>query len=120
VNEYYSPFGSDLGCLGQYSMTPAKTKVLLSRLGQLNKVLAQGASLFGFGVAAPRFAGHELCTTDPWVQGPADHAPLHPNAAGELAIALTDQQAFPMLSPSPVQLPSPAPSPSPTSTPDLG
>jgi len=120
VNEYYSPFGTDLGCLGQYSMTPAKAKVLLSRLGQLNQVLAQGASLFGFGVAAPRFAGHELCTTDPWVQGPSDQAPLHPNAAGELAIALAVVLAFPLLSPSPVQLPSPAPSPSPTATPDLG
>ena len=46
-------------------MTPAKVKVLLSRLGQLNKVLAQGAGLFGFGVAAPQFTGHELCTPDP-------------------------------------------------------
>jgi hypothetical protein len=101
-------------------MTPAKARVLLARLGQLNTVLAQGAGLFGFGVAVPRFAGHELCTTDPWVQGPSDPGPLHPNAAGELAIALADQQALPALSPSPVQLPSPAPSPSPTTTPDLG
>jgi lysophospholipase L1-like esterase len=120
VNEYYAPFGTSLGCLGKYGMTPAKARVLLARLGQLNTVLAQGAGLFGFGVAVPRFAGHELCTTDPWVQGPSDPAPLHPNAAGELAIALADQQALPALSPSPVQLPSPAPSPSPTTTPDLG
>ena len=107
VNEYYLPFGSDVGCLQQYGMTQAKVKVLLARLGQLNTVLAQGAGLFGFGVATPRFAGHELCTADPWVQGPSDPAPLHPNAAGELAIALADQQAFPLLSPSPVHLPSP-------------
>jgi lysophospholipase L1-like esterase len=118
VNEYYTPFGADVGCLGKYGMTPAKAKVLMSRLGQLNTVLAQGASLFGFGVAAPEFTGHELCTADPWVQGPTDPAPLHPNASGELAIALADQQAFPLLSPSPVQLPSPAPSP--TATPALG
>jgi lysophospholipase L1-like esterase len=118
INEYYSPFGANVGCLAQYRMTPAKVKVLLARLGQLNKVLAQGAGLFGFGVAAPRFAGHELCTAVPWVQGPSDPAPLHPNAAGELAIALADQQAFPLLSPPPVILPSP--SPSPTGTPALG
>jgi lysophospholipase L1-like esterase len=110
VNEYYIPFGSDLGCLKKNGMTPGKAKVLLARLGQLNTVLAQGAGLFGFGVAAPRFAGHELCTADPWVQGPSDPAPLHPNAAGELAIALADEEAFPMLSPSPVELPSPTPS----------
>ena len=118
VNQYYSPFGSNLSCLQKYGMSTAKVKVLLARLGQLNKVLQQGANLFGFGVATPRFTGHELCTSDPWVQGPSDPAPMHPNAAGELAIALADQQAFPLLSPSPVQLPSP--SPSPTATPALG
>ena len=112
INQYYLPFGSDLGCLKHFGMTPAKARVLLARLGQLNTVLAQGAGLFGFGVAVPRFTGHELCTADPWVQGPSDQAPLHPNAAGELAIALADQAAFPMLSPSPVSPPSPTPSPS--------
>jgi hypothetical protein len=54
------------------------------------------------------------------VQGANDPAPLHPNAAGELAIALADQQAFPLLAPAPVQLPSPPPSPSPTDSPALG
>jgi lysophospholipase L1-like esterase len=118
VNEYYSPFGSSIGCLTQYGMTPAKEQVLLSRLGQLNTVLEQGAGLFGFGVADPQFTGHELCTADPYVQGPADQAPLHPNAAGELAIALADEQALPTLSPAPVVLPSPTPSP--TTAPALG
>jgi lysophospholipase L1-like esterase len=118
VNEYYTPFGRDVSCLQKYGMTTAKANVLAARLAQLNQVLAQGAGLFGFGVAAPRFTGHELCTADPWVQGPGDPAPLHPNAAGELAIALADQQAFPLLAPSPVTLPSP--SPSPTATPALG
>jgi lysophospholipase L1-like esterase len=112
VNEYYSPFGASIGCLSQYGMTPTKEKVLLSRLGALNTVLAQGANAFGFGVADPRFTGHELCTTDPYVQGPGDPAPLHPNAAGELAIALADEQALPDLTPTPVVIPSRAPSPS--------
>ena len=95
VNEYYSPFGQDIGCLRRYGITAAKEQVLLSRLAQLNTVLAQGAQTFGFGVADPSFSGHELCTQDPYVQGPADPAPLHPNATGELAIALADQQALP-------------------------
>jgi lysophospholipase L1-like esterase len=118
VNLYYSPFGPDVSCLQKYGVSQSKVKVLTARLGQLNKVLQQGANLFGFGVATPRFTGHELCTAVPWVQGPSDAAPLHPNAAGELAIALADQQAFPLLEPSPVQLPSP--SPSPTTSPALG
>jgi lysophospholipase L1-like esterase len=120
VNQYYSPFGANLGCLQKYGMTASKVKVLQSRLAQLNKVLQQGANLFGFGVATPRFTGHELCTSDPWVQGPTDPAPMHPNAAGQLAIALADQQAFPLLAPSPVQLPAPSPAPSVTSSPPLG
>jgi hypothetical protein len=95
VNEYYSPFGPDLSCLSKYGITAAKEEVLASRLAQLNTVLAQGAQTFGFGVAQPQFTGHELCTSDPYVQGPGDPAPLHPTAAGELAIALADQQALP-------------------------
>ncbi|HEY0938356.1 MAG TPA: GDSL-type esterase/lipase family protein, partial [Trebonia sp.] len=118
VNQYYSPFGASTGCLQRYGMTTAKVRVLLARLAQLNTVLQQGANLFGFGVAVPRFAGHELCTADPWVQGPADPAPLHPNAAGQLAVALADQQAFVLLAPSPVRLP--APSSSPAATPAMG
>jgi hypothetical protein len=109
INQYYSPFGSDLGCLAKYGITAAKEKVLLSRLGQLNTVLAQGAQTFGFGVTGPQFTGHELCTADPYVQGPDDRAPLHPTAEGELAIALADQQALPK-----VEGLVPAPSPTPT------
>jgi hypothetical protein len=108
VNQYYSPFGPDLSCLARYGITPAKEKVLAARLAQLNAVLAQGAATFGFGVTEPPFAGHELCTANPYVQGPGDRAPLHPTAAGELAIALADQQVLPKveglvpsLSPSP-------------------
>jgi GDSL-like Lipase/Acylhydrolase family len=97
VNEYYSPFGADIACLRRFGITAAKEQVLASRLGQLNTVLAQGAETFGFGVADPPFAGHELCTADPYVQGPGDPAPLHPTAAGELAIALADQQVLPKL-----------------------
>jgi len=97
VNEYYSPFGPDIGCLARYGLTPAKEKVLQARLGQLNTVLAEGAQVFGFGVADPPFTGHELCTADPYVQGPQDRAPLHPTATGELAIALADQQELPKL-----------------------
>jgi GDSL-like Lipase/Acylhydrolase family len=97
INQYYSPFGTDIGCLTRYGITAAKEKVLLARLGQLNAVLAQGAQTFGFGVTDPPFTGHELCTPDPYVQGPGDPAPLHPTASGELAIALADQQSLPAI-----------------------
>lgn len=33
------------------------------------------------------FGGHELCTSDPWVQGLSDNQPFHPTAAGQAAYA---------------------------------
>ena len=100
------------GCLARHGLTQAKEKVLLARLGQMNAVLATGAQVFGFGLVDPLFAGHQLCTADPYVQGPGDPAPLHPTAAGELAIALADQQVLPK-----VEGLVPAPSASPSISP---
>jgi hypothetical protein len=94
INEYYDPFGASLSCLSRYGLTTATAAELTARLGELNQVLAQGAQAFGFATATPDFAGHELCTADPWVQGPGDPAPLHPNASGQLAIALADEHAL--------------------------
>lgn len=94
INEYYDPFGPDIGCLKREGLTTAKVDVLRSRLAALNTVLDQGATTAGFPVARPRFAGHELCSGQPYVQGTAGKAPLHPTAAGELAIALADQQVL--------------------------
>jgi len=94
VNEYFTPFGSNLSCLSSEGLTTAKADTLLSRLGTLNTVLADGAKTFGFSAVQPDFTGHELCTSQPFVQGLNQSAPMHPNTAGELAIALADQQAL--------------------------
>jgi lysophospholipase L1-like esterase len=94
INEYFTPFGSNLKCLSAEGLTSAKASALLSRLGTLNQVLAGGAKTFGFTAVAPEFTGHELCTAQPFVQGLHDSAPMHPNTSGELAIALADQQAL--------------------------
>jgi lysophospholipase L1-like esterase len=118
INLYYQPLGSDFSCPALSTLTghqgPAagsgfnasgasdlqnviqqKVDPLFSRLDQLNHVLAQGARSFDFAVATPDFTGHELCTSQPWVQGLQDQAPFHPNAAGELAIAAADQVVMP-------------------------
>ena len=99
VNEYYDPLPVNPDCAGQPAITAAKSAVLLNRLTTFNTVLADGAASFGFDAVAPNFAGHELCTPQSFVQGPADSAPLHPTAAGEIAIALADEQA--LLNPAP-------------------
>jgi lysophospholipase L1-like esterase len=94
INRYYDPFGSQPGCLRPDGLTEANLQVLTSRLATLNDVLAKGAAEFGFPAPQPDFSGHELCTPQPYVQGPRDAAPFHPTALGQLAIALADQAAL--------------------------
>jgi len=91
INRYYNPFGSAPGCLGRAGLTIANLQTLTSRLATLNQVLAKGAAQFRFSSPQPDFAGHELCTPLPYVQGLGAAAPFHPTAAGQLAIALADQ-----------------------------
>lgn len=91
INQYYNPFGPQQGCLGPAGLTPAKLTVLTSRLATLNAVLAKGAAEFGFSSPQPDFAGHQLCTSQPYVQWLNDPAPFHPTILGQLAIALADQ-----------------------------
>jgi lysophospholipase L1-like esterase len=91
INRYYNPFGAQPGCLAQAGLTQANLQTLTSRLATLNAVLARGATQFRFASPQPDFTGHELCSALPYVQGLGAAAPFHPTAAGQLAIALTDQ-----------------------------
>jgi len=94
IVQYYIPFDPALDCLSDVGITPEKTAVLVDRLHALNTVLATGAETFGYATAAPDFSGHELCTDQPYAQGPLEPAPLHPNARGELLIALAIERAI--------------------------
>lgn len=111
INEYYDPLPAQPVCAGEPAITASKSAVLLSRLTTFNTVLADGAASFGFGAVDPSFAGHELCTQQSFVQGLDAAAPLHPNAAGEIAIALADEEA--LLNPGPPR-PTGAATPSPS------
>ena len=99
INQYYNPFGPQQDCLIPAGLTPAKLATLTSRLTTLNAVLAKGAAEFGFLSPQPDFTGHQLCTSQPYVQGQGDPAPFHPTALGQLAIALTDQAALRLTGP---------------------
>jgi hypothetical protein len=119
INRYYNPFDLQLACLSKVGLTTGKEGTLSSRLATLNAVLAKGATEFGFTSVKPDFTGHQLCTTQPYVQGLGDPAPFHPTAMGQLAIALADQAALnsPRLpSSSAVATPSASPTPSITSS----
>ncbi len=94
INQYYAPFVRTPACLASSGLTSAKIDVLLDRLNVLNEVLAKGAETFGFQTVRPDFSGHELCTDQSYVQGLEEPAPLHPNARGQLVIALADERAL--------------------------
>src|SRR6202042_3882658 len=84
INQYYDPFGSEPGCLGQAGLSAANLKTLVSRLNTLNTVLAKGAAQFGFASPEPDFAVPQLCTPSPYVQGLDAAAPFHPTVLGQL------------------------------------
>jgi lysophospholipase L1-like esterase len=94
IDQYYAPFDPDSDCLEQYDLTGEKLEVLLERLAALNTVIANGAATFGYRTALPDFSGSELCSDQPYVQGLDDPAPLHPNARGQLAIAIAVERAI--------------------------
>ena len=94
INLYYNPFDSHQHCLDSVGLTPAKQKSLTVLLDALNNVLARGAQASGLIPVRQDFTGHALCDSRPYVQGLHDPAPFHPTSAGELAIALADEQVL--------------------------
>jgi lysophospholipase L1-like esterase len=94
VNQYYDPFADDIACLRDLGMTEEKHQALETELGALNEILANAARTAGFLTARPDFADHGVCSPQSYVQGPHGKAPFHPNASGQLAIALADDHAL--------------------------
>jgi lysophospholipase L1-like esterase len=94
INQYYVPFDPGSTCLEPAGLTGDKLEVLLERLAALNMVIASGAETFGYRTVQPDFSGHALCAEQSYVQGLDEPAPLHPNARGQLAIAVADERAL--------------------------
>ena len=94
VNLYYDPFDPSQHCLDKVGLDAAKERSLVGLLQALNGVLAKGAEATGLTAVSPDFSGHQLCNPQPYVQGLKAAAPFHPTPAGELAIALADEQAL--------------------------
>ena len=108
INLYYDPFDTSQSCLNGRGLDPAKESQLVTLLDALNQVLANGASAATATPVQPDFTGHALCDANPYVQGVGSPAPFHPTAAGELAIALADEQALQACPGTPSGSPSPA------------
>ncbi len=94
INRYYNPFGADLRCVTRRGLSAPNVATLSSRLAALNRVLARGAAEFGDASPKPDFAGHQLCSAQPYVQGIAAPAPFHPTALGQLEIAIADEKVL--------------------------
>ena len=118
VNLYYDPFDASQHCLDKVGLTAAKEGSLTHLLQALNTILADGARAAGITAVRPDFSGHRLCDSGSYVQGLQASAPFHPTPAGELAIALADEQALHgQASPAPASSPAPTRSPATTGPP---
>lgn len=87
VNGYYSPFSSH-GCDETDTITKREASWVNGRVAALNRAISGTVSKFSYAKFVPiSFKGHDLCSSDPWVQGLQAAAPFHPTAKGQQAIA---------------------------------
>lgn len=75
-------------CADTALLNPTEITWINHEESKLNAVIRQSATEFSFAHYMPlNFAGHELCSSDPWMQGIQSAAPFHPTADGQAAIA---------------------------------
>jgi lysophospholipase L1-like esterase len=87
LSGYYSPIAST-ECLAANRITAAEASWLNDQTARMNQAIRSVIPLFSFAEFVPLdFRGHELCSSDPWVQGLEAAAPIHPTSAGQAAIA---------------------------------
>jgi lysophospholipase L1-like esterase len=87
ISGYYSPV-SAASCFIDGRITAAEAAWLTQQTANLNQAIRSVVPLFSFAEYVPLdFNGHEICSSDPWVQELEAEAPIHPTAAGQAAIA---------------------------------
>ena len=85
---YYHPYDTaKLGCMDTQGITTDEASWVNRQADILNGVLTVAAAQYGATFVPANFSGHELCTTDPWIQGVTAPAAYHPTTAGQAAIA---------------------------------
>jgi len=121
VTSYYDAFGETFDCpalrdpagpsdpVAGYGFSPdaddptrtlrQEVQPLRSVRAKRSDVLGQGAEVFGFTSVEPSFAGHGLCSEQPWVQGLSQAHPFNPDAAGHLAIAAAQLPQLVLMAP---------------------
>jgi lysophospholipase L1-like esterase len=84
---YYNPLSA--ACAGVIpEFTPAELAWIQEAVNKVNNTIRDTAAGYSFASYAPvDFTGHDLCSTDSWIQNQNDPTPFHPNAAGQQAMA---------------------------------
>lgn len=86
VTGYYNPLSDS--CLGS-RISSTELAWLNAEATALNQTVQNVTNKFSsFATFVPvSFAGHDICSSTPWVQGLSGSAPFHPTATGQQAIA---------------------------------
>lgn len=93
ITSYFAPFNTSADaptCADNAGLTTAKMQWLNDQESMLDQAI-QTVTLVSHMAqyAHVNFAGHELCSAKPWIQGLQEKAPFHPTAEGQQAIAKT-------------------------------
>lgn len=88
VTGYYNPL-STACTTQQQNITSGEISWLTTATASLNQTIQNAAGTYASFVhyVPVSFAGHDICSSQPWVQGVNDPAPFHPTAAGQAVIA---------------------------------
>lgn len=88
ITGYYNPLSSRCA-LQQQNITPGEITWLSNETSSLNSAIQSVAGQYSSFVhyVPVSFAGHDICSAQPWVQGLTDPAPFHPTATGQAVIA---------------------------------
>ncbi|MGH9037810.1 MAG: SGNH/GDSL hydrolase family protein [Acidimicrobiia bacterium] len=89
VLTYVQIFQTERHCGREPGMQNDEKAWMRDRTDQLNDVITEEAKAAGLQVLDVRdaFAGHEICTTDPWASGWGEAGSFHPNAKGHAVLA---------------------------------
>jgi len=90
VNTYYNLLEPTDTCFAGAGVTPDEVGFIAAQEGLFNTAIGLAATQLNIPTVAVDFSGHSLCSEQPWIQGVADRAPLHPNALGQQQIAAQD------------------------------
>lgn len=85
ITGYYNPLSA--ACQSS-RLTASELTWLEAEAKALNQTIKNTSSYYSFVEYVPvSFAGHDVCSSKPWVQGLAASAPFHPTATGQKVIA---------------------------------